>query len=59
MVPVPVLPNRLVDVPPDGPNPNPVLVDDVAGWLNVLDPNSPPAGNKKLLISAIYSLKHV
>lgn len=44
VVPVPVLPKRLVDVPPDGPNPNPVLVDDVAGWLNVLDPNSPPAG---------------
>lgn len=46
VVPVPVLPNRLVDVPLDGPNPKPVPVDDVAGWLNVLDPNSPPAGNE-------------
>lgn len=52
MVPVPVLPNRLVDVPPAAPNPKPVLVEDVAGWLNVLDPNRPPAGDEQLLIRA-------
>lgn len=52
MVPVPVLPNRLVDVPPDAPNPKPVLVEDVAGWLNVLDPNRPPAGDEQSLIRA-------
>lgn len=46
MVPVPVFPNRLVEVPLDGPNPKPVLVDDVAGWLNVFDPKSPPAKNE-------------
>lgn len=42
MAPVPVLPNRLVDVPPAAPKPKPVLVEEVAGWLNVLDPKSPP-----------------
>lgn len=42
MVPVPELPNRLVDVPLAAPKPKPVLVEEVAGWLNVLDPKSPP-----------------
>lgn len=47
VVPVPVLPNRLVDVPLAAPKPKPVLVEDVAGWLNVLDPNRPPAGQEQ------------
>ncbi len=47
VVPVPVLPNRLVDVPLAAPKPKPVLVEEVAGWLNVLDPNRPPVGNKE------------
>lgn len=44
VVPVPVLPNRLVEVPLAAPKPKPVLVEEVAGWLNVLDPKSPPEG---------------
>lgn len=40
--PVLVLPNRLVDVPLAVPNPKPLPVDDVTGWLNVLEPNRPP-----------------
>lgn len=47
VVPVPVLPNRLVEVPLAAPKPNPVLVEEVAGWLNVLDPNRPPVGRCK------------
>lgn len=42
VVPVPELPNRLFDVPLVAPKPKPVLVDEVAGWLNVVDPKSPP-----------------
>lgn len=42
VVPVPELPNRLFDVPLTAPKPKPVLVEEVAGWLNVLDPKSPP-----------------
>lgn len=45
MVPAPVLPNRLVEVPLAAPKPKPVLVEEVAGWLNVLEPKSPPVGN--------------
>lgn len=65
VVPVPVLPNRLVDVPLAAPKPKPVLVDDVAGWLNVLDPNKPPRGKKREQISAdkclfnIFKIKQV
>lgn len=47
VVPVPELPNRLVDVPLAAPKPKPVLVDEVAGWLNVLDPKSPPVRQKQ------------
>lgn len=36
------VPNRLLEVPVDVPNPKPVLVEEVAGWLNVLEPNNPP-----------------
>lgn len=39
---VAVFPNRLVDVPLAAPKPKPVLVEEVAGWLKVLDPNRPP-----------------
>lgn len=49
LVPVPVLPNRLVEVPLAAPKPKPVLVDEVAGWLNVLDPKSPPGGATAVL----------
>ena len=42
LVPVEVLPNRLVEVALGAPKPKPVLVEEVAGWLNVLDPNRPP-----------------
>lgn len=45
--PVLAVPNKLVDVPVDVPNPKPVLVEDVAGWLNVLEPNSPPETRKQ------------
>lgn len=40
--PVLVLPNRLVVVPLAAPKPKPLLVDDVTGWLKVLEPNRPP-----------------
>lgn len=40
--PVLVVPNRLLDVPVDVPNPKLVLVEEVAGWLNVVEPNNPP-----------------
>lgn len=43
--PVLVLPKRLVVVPPGVPNPNPVLVEDVTGWLKVLEPKRPPGNN--------------
>lgn len=46
VVPVPELPNRPVDVPLTAPKPKPVLVEEVAGWLNVLDPKSPPLRHK-------------
>lgn len=49
-MPVPELPNRLVDVPLAAPNPKPVLVEEVAGWLNVLDPNRPPTEQEQELI---------
>lgn len=49
LVPVPVLPNRLVEVPVAAPKPKPVLVEEVAGWLKVLDPNRPPAGKRLFL----------
>lgn len=45
-----VVPNRLFDVPVDVPNPKPVLVEEVAGWLNVVEPNNPPEDRNKLLI---------
>lgn len=45
-----VVPKRLLDVPVDVPNPKPVLVEEVAGWLNVVDPNNPPADRNRLLI---------
>lgn len=48
--PVLVVPNRLFDVPVDVPNPKPVLVEEVAGWLNVVEPNNPPEYRNKLLI---------
>lgn len=48
--PVLVVPNRLFDVPVDVPNPKPVLVEEVAGWLNVVEPNNPPEDRNKLLI---------
>lgn len=44
LLPDPVFPNKLVDVPLAAPKPKPVLVEEVAGWLNVLDPNRPPGG---------------
>lgn len=44
-----VVPKRLFDVPVDVPNPKPVLVEEVAGWLNVVDPNNPPADRNRLL----------
>lgn len=47
VVPVPVLPNRLVVVPLAAPKPKPVLVEEVAGWLNVLDPKSPPGSQQE------------
>lgn len=37
-----VVPKRLLEVPVDVPNPKPVLVEEVAGWLNVVEPNNPP-----------------
>jgi len=37
-----VLPNRLVEVPLAAPNPKPLLVADVTGWLKVADPKRPP-----------------
>lgn len=40
--PVLVVPKRLLEVPVDVPNPKPVLVEEVAGWLNVVEPNNPP-----------------
>lgn len=46
LVPVPVFPKRLVEVPLAAPKPKPALVEDVAGWLKVLDPNRPPAGEE-------------
>lgn len=51
LVPVPVLPNRPVEVPVAAPNPNPVLVEEVAGWLNVLAPNRPPAEGTRTYLS--------
>lgn len=43
LFPVPVLPNKLVEVPLAAPKPKPVLVEEEeAGWLNVLEPNRPP-----------------
>lgn len=42
LVPVGVLPNKLVEVPLFAPKPKPVLVEEVGGWLKVLDPNRPP-----------------
>lgn len=48
--PVLVVPNRLFDVPVDVPNPKPVLVEEVAGWLNVVEPNNPPEDRNKPLI---------
>lgn len=45
-----VVPKRLFDVPVDVPNPKPVLVEEVAGWLKVVDPNNPPADRNRLLI---------
>lgn len=48
--PVLVVPNRLFDVPVDVPNPKPVLVEEVAGWLNVVEPNNPPEDRNRLLI---------
>lgn len=47
VVPVPVLPNKLVDVPLAPPKPKPALVEEVAGWLNVLEPNKPPVGQEQ------------
>ena len=47
LVPVPVFPNRLVEVPVAPPKPKPVLVEEVAGWLKVLDPNRPPGGSRE------------
>lgn len=47
LVPVAVFPNRLVDVPLVAPKPKPVLVEEVAGWLKVLEPNRPPEGNHR------------
>lgn len=46
LVPVPVLPNKPVEAPLVAPNPKPVLVEEVAGWLKVLDPNRPPRGRE-------------
>lgn len=42
LVPVAAFPNRLVEVPLVAPKPKPVLVEEVGGWLKVLDPNRPP-----------------
>lgn len=40
--PVLVVPKRLFEVPVDVPKPKPVLVEEVAGWLKVVEPKSPP-----------------
>lgn len=48
--PVLVVPKRLFDVPVDVPKPKPVLVEEVAGWLKVVEPNSPPADRNRLFI---------
>lgn len=48
--PVLVVPNRLLDVPVDVPNPKLVLVEEVAGWLNVVEPNNPPGDRETLFI---------
>lgn len=42
-----MFPNRLAEVPLAAPNPKPVLVEEVAGWLKVLDPNRPPGGRNQ------------
>jgi len=42
LAPAPVFPNKLVAVPVAAPNPKAVLVAVAAGWVNVLEPNSPP-----------------
>lgn len=44
--PVLAVPNKPLEVPVDVPNPKPVLVEDVAGWLKVLEPNNPPESTK-------------
>lgn len=46
LVPVFAVPNKLLDVPVDAPNPKPVLVE-VAGWLNELVPNNPPGRTER------------
>lgn len=57
--PVLVVPNRLLDVPVDVPNPKLVLVEEVAGWLNVVEPNNPPGDRKRLFIICNHQLMEV
>lgn len=49
---MPVLPNKLVEVPLGAPKPKPVLVEEEeAGWLKVLEPKRPPGGTEQEEIS--------